>query len=73
MGEGALVDRLETLEAAMRELIGSMNRLNDQGAALARNDQRLAEAIASLHNRLTMQEAGTAVYEVASGATKGAH
>ena len=68
-----MADRLDTLEAAMRELIGAMNRLNEQGAILLRNDQRLASAIDSLHNRLVMQEAGTAVYEVASGQTKGAH
>lgn len=68
-----MTDRLDTLEAAMRELIGSMNRLNEQGAILMRNDQRLASAVDALNNRLLMQEAGNAMYEVASGATKGAH
>ena len=74
MGEGALSnDRLDLLEAAMRQLIASMNRLNEQGAALARNDERLARALSSIDHRLALQEAGNAMYEVASGATKGAH
>ena len=66
-------DRLAEIEAAMVTLVSSMKMLNEQGAALARNQERLAMAVASLHNRLTMQEAGNALYEVASGATKGAH
>lgn len=65
MGPSELA-RLEILEGVARDLAVQM-------AAIARNQERLAMAIASLHTRLLMQEAGTAVYEVASGATKGAH
>ena len=61
-----MADRLTDLEAAVRELLV-------QGAALARNQERLAMAVASLHNRLALQEAGNALYEVSCGATKGAH
>ena len=65
--------RLVTLEAAMRQMLLQMSQLNEQGAALVRNDQRLAEAIASINTRLVLQEAATSLYEVDIGITKGAH
>ena len=33
----------------------------------------MERAISNLHNRLLMQEAGTAMYEIDHGASKGAH
>ena len=48
---------LERPESTVAQLVRSID-------LLCENDRRLATALNSLHNRMLLQEAGTAMYEV---------
>lgn len=57
-------DRLARLESCVTALLLAGKQLQNAVEALNENDRKLAKAIESLHNRLLLQEAGTAVYEI---------
>lgn len=57
-------DRLAELESLVRALLLAAQIQQSTIDALNENDKRLAKAIDSMHNRLLLQEAGTALYEV---------
>lgn len=57
-------DRLARLESVVAALLLAGKQIQAAVEALNENDRRLAKAIESLHNRLLLQEAGTAVYEI---------
>ena len=64
-------DRLARLEAelamqglAIKQLHSDLRQIVQSVELLGTNDTRIAEALNSIHRRLMMQEAGTAMYEV---------
>lgn len=57
-------ERIAKLESLISALMLALKQSQNAIEALNENDLRLARAIESLHNRLLLQEAGTAVYEI---------
>lgn len=57
-------DRIAKLESLISALMLALKQSQSAIQALNENDVRLARAVESLHNRLLLQEAGTAVYEI---------
>lgn len=57
-------DRLARIESVVAALVLAGKQINAAIEALNENDKRIAKAIESMHNRLLLQEAGTAIYEV---------